>query len=391
MISDSTSLVKKLSFPRYVGTEGELNAQNILENEFETKFPGKLQKDEFECSDFYMNYILRYFYNPICGLLILLIFFGILFQIYLLSFVLSMILLPISFFGREIRSYLQYRFDKFGRKYKSANYWIKINSKIENANKNVVLLAHYDSISFKFNPFFDGFIFLTALLGGTIVSIHFIISFLLFLSNVVILIDPLQYLYGLLIALICIIQVFNSRGNNSDGTLDNASGVGVLFDVMDQYKNTPLNNFNLYLVATGAEELGDWGAYYFIKRYKNELPVKDTYFFVIDSIGYNKNLFIHSQGVPKHQFSPTLEPLIREIITESNNKFDLYPQYIPPFIHFGTDHVPIKPHGYEFMIFGSQAPIHCPKDNYSNFNPGLYLKFSDFIKFLLTRLDSSSI
>ena len=83
MTSDSTSLVKKLSFPRYVGTEGELKAQNILENEFETKFPGKLHKDEFECSDFYMNHILRYFYNPICGLLIILVIIGTLFQIYL--------------------------------------------------------------------------------------------------------------------------------------------------------------------------------------------------------------------------------------------------------------------------------------------------------------------
>lgn len=390
MALDPVDLVKKLAFPRFVGTEGDKKAQYLVESEFNYLISEEnLHKDEFQLSNFYMNHLLRYFYNPIEGLLIFIIIFYTIAQIYALIFYLSLILLFYSFFGREIRGFLHFRTKKIGKKYKSTNYWTKINAKNKNNKKNIVILAHYDSISHKFNPIFDGFIFFIALMGGTIFSVHNIVNLLFLNFGLISVIDPYQYIYGFFIAFLCIIQVFNYRSNNSDGALDNASGIGVIFYFLNLYRDNPLHNTNLYLVATGAEELGDWGAYNFVNKYKNELPVKETYFLIVDSIGYKKNFYVYGQGLPIRHFSPTIEPLIRSIVKESNNKYEIYPQYVPPFIHFGTDHIPIKPHGYEFIIFGSPAPIHSPKDNISNFDVNMFQKFNDFCKELLTKLDES--
>jgi hypothetical protein len=63
--------------------------------------------------------------------------------------------------------------------------------------------------------------------------------------------------------------------------------------------------------------------------------------------------------------------------------------YIPPLIHFSTDHAPIKPFGYEFMIFLSNGHIHSEKDNLSNYFPEMLDDFNSFSKDLIIQMEKN--
>ncbi len=72
-------------------------------------------------------------------------------------------------------------------------------------------------------------------------------------------------------------------GFDGEGANDNASGVAVMLSTAEQLVQTPLENTEIWFVATGGEETGLNGARALLQEHNKEL--KDAYFIAIDTVG----------------------------------------------------------------------------------------------------------
>ena len=52
----------------------------------------------------------------------------------------------------------------------------------------------------------------------------------------------------------------------------------------------------------------------------------------------------------EQQISEVIKNAIEQLFKSSKKDYKIKPFYIPPLIHFSTDHAPLKPFGYQFMI-----------------------------------------
>ena len=389
---DCHKFIEKLSIPRISGSEGEAKAQELIEAELESLKIDNYQKESFIYTKFFMNYILR-IYNFLIGLQMIILIILIYFQVYFIVVFLSLVLLFTAFFSREIREKIQFKYTKIGKKRTSYNYIIDFPAKEKDPNKtqNIIFLAHYDSISMRFHVIFDGAIFFISLVGGTIFSLHVFLITLFYILNLIKSIEVLHFIYGIFLTGLFSLQLFNKRHNKSCGTVDNGTAVANVLYNIQFFRNNPLENTNLIFVLTGAEEMGDYGADSYIKKYSDKLNKKSSYFFIVDSIAANKltNLYAYSQGLPKKEFSLIIKRNIEHLIRTSKKVYKIKPMYIPPLIHFSTDHAPIKPFGYDYMIFLSNGHIHSEKDNLSNYFPEMLDDFNSFLIDLVIQMEKN--
>lgn len=389
---DCHKFIEKFSFPRLPGSEGETKAQELIETELESLKIDNYKKESFIYTKFFMNYLLRV-YNFLIGLQMIILIIFIYFQVYFIVVFLSLVLLFTAFFSREIREKIQFKYTKIGKKRTSYNYIIDFPAKEKDSNKtqNIVFLAHYDSISMRFHVIFDGAIFFISLVGGTIFSLHVFLITIFYVLKLIKSIEILHFIYGVFFIGFFSLQLFNKRHNLSCGTADNGTGVAnALYNIQFFSKNS-LGHTNLIFVLTGAEEMGDYGADAFIKKYSNTLNKENTYFFIVDSVGANKstNLYAHSQGFPKKEFSPIIKRNIEHLIQTGKKTYKIKPMYIPPLIHFSTDHAPLKKFGYNYMIFLSNGHIHSEKDNINNYFPEMLEDFNSFSKDLIIEMEKN--
>jgi hypothetical protein len=300
-----------------------------------------------------------------------------------------------ALFSRQIREKIQFKFTKIGKKRSSINYVIEFPAKNEDneKNQNIIIFAHYDSISMSFHPLFDGAIFFFSLVGGVIFSVHILLITILYILNLIQSFEIIQFFYGFILAGFYSLQIFNKRHSKSFGTADNATAVANSFYCIDYFSKNSLQNTNLICVLTGAEEMGDYGADAFIKKHYTEFSKKNTFFFIPDTVGANKNknLYAYAQGFPKKVYSPVIQANIEKLLRSRKKSYKIKPLYIPPLIHFSTDHAPLKPFGYEFMIFLSNAPIHSEKDNIDNYYPEMLEDFNLFLRDLIILMDENNI
>ncbi|MBD3255083.1 MAG: M20/M25/M40 family metallo-hydrolase [Candidatus Lokiarchaeota archaeon] len=392
----SKNLVEKLSFPRLPGTNGEKKAQGLIETELKNLNIDGFQKQAFEYTTFFMNFLLR-IYNFLVGLLMIVTLAFLVVNLFLLVFLFAAVLFVFSFYSRQIREKIQFKLTRIGKKRKSFNYIVDILPK-SNENKvkpkqTLVVFAHYDSISMKLHPVFAGAIYLFALLGGTIFAFHITIISILYLLNILDSILLIQFIYGLFLVGLYSIQLFNSRGNESYGTIDNATSVASAFKVINRFypNQNRLENTHLIVVFTGAEEMGDCGANSFIEQRHSEFDNDTTFFLIPDSVGADEktNLYAYAEGFPKKLYSPRIKSEIETLLKKKSEEYKMKPMYIPPLIHFSTDHAPLKRFGYEFMIFLSSGRIHSEKDNLDNYYPEILESFNAFFEDLIIQMDLS--
>ena len=384
--------IKKLSFPRLAGSEGEIKAQELIESELQDLNIDQYNKESFVYTTFFMNFLLRT-YSFLIGLLMIVLIIMLYLSLVYYVILFASVLLITALFSREIREKIQFKFTKIGKKRTCANYIIELPAKHEDKdqNQNIIILAHYDSISMSFHPLFDGAIFFFSLIGGVIFSLHIFFITTLYLLNIIQSLEIIQFFYGFFLAGFYSLQLFNKRHNKSFGTADNATAVANSFYCIDYFSKNSLENTNLFIVLTGAEEMGDYGAHSFVKKHNSEFNKSNTFFFIPDTVGANKetNLYAYAQGMPKKLFSPKIKANIEELLKTSQGSYKIKPLYIPPLIHFSTDHAPIKPFGYEFMIFLSNAPIHSEKDNINNYHPKMLDDFNLFMRDLIILMDKN--
>ncbi len=389
---DCNEFVKKLSFPRLPGSDGEKKAQELIESELKALNIDHYKKESFIYTRFFMNFLLR-IYSFLVGMQMIFLIILLYFRLFYLVILLAFVLMITALFSREIRKKIQFKFTKIGKKRTSVNYVVEFpaNHKDKDKKQNIIVFAHYDSISMSFHPIFDGVIFLFSLVGGVIFSLHIIFITTLYILNMIPSIELIQFFYAFFLAGFYSLQIFNKRHNKSFGTADNATAVANSFYCIDYFSKNSLENTNLIFVLTGAEEVGDYGADSFIKKHYTEFNISNTFFFIPDTVGANKetNLYAYAQGLPKKQYSPVIKKNIEELLSAGQESYKIKPLYIPPLIHFSTDHAPLKPFGYEFMIFLSNAPIHSEKDNINNYHPKMLDDFNAFLRDLIILMDKN--
>jgi hypothetical protein len=389
---DSIEFIKKFSFPRLPGSDGEKKAQELIESELKVLNIEQYKKESFVYTRFFMNFLLRV-YSFLVGLQMIFLIILVYLRLYYLVIFLALVLLITALFSREIREKIQFKFTHIGKKRTSTNYIVEFPAKIKDKdkNQNIIILAHYDSISMSFHPIFDGVIFFFSLLGGVIFSFHILFITTLCIFNIIQSIEIIQFYYGFFLAGFYSLQLFNKRHNKSFGTADNATAVANSFYLINYFSKNSLENTNLLFVLTGAEEMGDYGADSYIKKHYSEFNVSNTFFFVTDTVGANKetNLYAYAQGLPKKVYSPVIKSNIEKLLRANKSSYKIKPLYIPPLIHFSTDHAPLKQFGYEFMIFLSNARIHSEKDNINNYHPKMLDDFNSFLKDLIILMDKN--
>jgi hypothetical protein len=165
------------------------------------------------------------------------------------------------------------------------------------ARRRVVLSAHYDTsrTGLSFHPrFVKGF------------RKSWILTMLsVFGLPVCILLGGLFWagLFGLLRALASFWLLFGILlllhrevyGKNVCGANDNASGTGVLLGLAESVSKAPLENTELWILATGCEEAGLVGMIAFLERH--ELEVRDALIVNLDNLGSGSLKYITGEGM----------------------------------------------------------------------------------------------
>ncbi len=167
------------------------------------------------------------------------------------------------------------------------------------AVRRVIVTAHYDSSrsSIMFSPrFVKGF---RNTFIGVVISMFlmFILTALYWITHVV----WLKVLVGVLTLdpLVTVVLLIHReiRGQYTHGANDNASGVAVLLGIAERFSASPLANTDIFLVATGAEEVGMAGMVSFVREHKD--LVRDAYIINIDNCGAGKVSYIIEEGMIK--------------------------------------------------------------------------------------------
>jgi len=142
--------------------------------------------------------------------------------------------------------------------------------------------------------------------------------------------------YAIIILTITIIflnllMISSKTSNKSPGSLDNATGTSLVFELSSYFKKNPLNNYNLFFCIFSAEELGTMGSRFFVDSHEKQFDPRKTFHINFDMVSVNghKNNrveFIKSYGMlPPKKTAPILSNYLRKAAdTESLKVFGFH-------------------------------------------------------------------
>lgn len=393
--SEFERIVKRLAFPRFSGSDSFYKGTEIIKEE--AKQLGFQPKEEkFRTSDFFMVQINRlpYFFLGIyVCLLSVLSAFNIAPWI---KIIMSCILLLMAFTIEGIIQALKYpaMYSKFADLHESEN--IILDPKFENSGDktNLFVLAHTDTKSEAPSPHnLFTIIYISTFVGSLILGVHILVfSIIQAFSSSATGHSPLVFFYGLLFGIIDMLRILTKYfPGESPGANDDAIGVAISLHLQKYFSHPDqeLENMNLVCVLTGSEELGEAGAYNFVKMHKNNLDKKNTQFLVLDGITGNEIYYFTSMGLSKKPFSPIFLKSVAEMRSKKHpatEKIDFIKMWMPPPVN--TDHSPVMELGYDVFVFASPEDVsHSPKDTPENINYQGVAEFYNFLKALLIHID----
>ncbi|MFX1424923.1 MAG: M28 family peptidase [Promethearchaeota archaeon] len=252
--------VESLAFRRSASSTGETKAIDYIENE--------LKKDNIDSQREYFHWtgptrlLMRTSYLIIITYLLL----SRLFLVIVVYFVIK------HLFERTRKMTLI-------KKESSKNIYTKIPAKSIEPNRPIIIFsAHYDSVSANI-PYrlqvFMFFIYRLVIAFYIIIIIVFSIWLtldILVIFNLptnIITIVALVSLFGIVISLPILYLVFNEKPSSC--SIDNASGVAILIELVKLFNKNPLENYDLFFIWTGAEEWGLKGSKKFCSEHFNTL------------------------------------------------------------------------------------------------------------------------
>ncbi|TFF97500.1 MAG: M20/M25/M40 family metallo-hydrolase [Promethearchaeota archaeon] len=373
-----------ISFPRLSGTQYEQRAADIIiEKIKEFGLIPKIQN--FSYSSFYSRIYKKIAFSLIFWLvLVLFINLNSLFTILNVVFIIS-IFIPLIIYTRKPEKI------RLGKIYHSKNVYLKLNASknsgeraeenqgnTKRKNLQLLFVSHIDSKS-QTLPIKLRVITLRSWIYSIIfISILLIIKYI-FLNNLVI--DIILIVLLGINFVFTIMVILNITRNESNGAIDNGSGVCMVLELLKYYSqasNRP-KNVDLWFVFTGAEETGTMGIRFFkkiLEKYEKEKVV----FFNLDAIAQNLDIF-GSTRLEKNDngFFTLLFDLSKSLDARIIIK-----KYITAITR--SDGYFLKKQGFNGLDFGdkkSYEHIHSVHDTVDKVNPTLLANICIlFIKFL---------
>jgi len=349
-----------ISFPRLVGTAGEAAAREKVKRTFSEQ--GLETKEEwFGCSDYPIRTAARWVLAPSAIILfIAALFLNAEMEAAALFLTFLSLLPPFLLLRRAGKS-----FERDAKApFQCANVVGRKHS--EESVLSVVLVAHYDSKSQRFSIWLRIALYLLGAVGGGIVIALLVAGTLLSIFSIDCPFCNAVLPVSAIFLVIPLVLLLNTTGNDSDGALDNASGVGIITAVAEKLRQEDGPGLDLWVVATAAEEIGLWGARAFIKKHAKELPTERTVVLNFDGCGADRKTgVLKSFGLPPRSAPPELVDKIITIAADNSLPLKLY--RIP--LGMSTDLSPFRKAGYKGMDFISPATkSHTPKDRADRLN-----------------------
>lgn len=376
---------KRISFPRVIGTEGDARAQALIEESFKEVPGASVNTQDFTMSKAYMDGVLNSV-HPTIGALMIITFITVLLRSIYAVFVLSLILFFLALFNRQIIRFLQFRVQGLGKPIPAKNIWTTMEPHQE-VKQTLVFVAHYDSISHVLTPLVEGIGYTAGFLGGIFFAIHG----LTYSIPVIFFSLPAgsfwQFIWGLPLALIAMMELINKKGNESAGAIDNASGVAQGYHLALALAEEPLERTRVVLLETGAEEWGDYGAHAFVQENPVDLDPDTAKFVIVDSIGMpEKNQLIYGIGYPVKSWSPYLERTARELLEEEPAPISMFS--IPPLLQIASDHIPVLQAGFECIWAATSAFVfHSERDTVELLDEDNFQAICEFLEQLARQVD----
>lgn len=284
------------SFPRLSGTDGEKKALKIAFSKVE-KLNLKPITQDFVFSTFFgrtypkIAFLLGFtvlflFYLNIKAFIISL-FFMIIFVIFGLLFILTRKPESIRLPKKLNASNLYVKLDP---KPKTSKSEIKKND-LNHQERSILFLCHLDSKGQRFSILGRIRIIRTWVFSGLIIIFIFIFKNYIFTPF-----SLLFYIIGIFPTTVnfisTILFLLNTTNNESNGAIDNASGIACVLELLTYFSNpeSRLKHYNLWFVFTGTEECGTMGIrnfFYKLTRVDKDQSIvmnfdaiaKNTYFF----------------------------------------------------------------------------------------------------------------
>lgn len=286
-----------LSFPRRVGSEGNLKARELLVSKItELEYIPHFQNFTYSYlfRSFIFNIIRIIYILGIIGLLILYFPFTQERIIWILipgTLIIVLLLIEFSYY-QEISQFSLINWEKFKQKKLIRNgkniFTIKSNESrlifsdelnefqlnFEKKSKNkrhiVILSAHYDSINVSYGPFLIIFTSIFNTIGILIIGFFPIV--LLILQGIWYYTFMIIYLiFCSLTILSLFLRLFRKLQNFSDGAIDNASGVSTVLGVARALREIDLLNVDIIFSFWDAEEEGLVRSLSFVEKHLQKL------------------------------------------------------------------------------------------------------------------------
>ena len=381
--------ITTFDFPRLAGTEGEKRAVELSKEAFKNIGFEKNQiiNQPFKFSNFYSEILIKIL------ILINLIFVIIVFLIkYIYTFLTIAIIVTFILVFLLMIKLLRYPelnefWEKhFGKIYEATNVFVKVPSKSIKSERSgdIIVSAHLDSKSQTFKTIWRvifsrswlfGDIGLLILYTFFLVDYHNLVNFKPFL----IIIELGIIISTFLIILSNIYLLFLKTENKSPGSLDNASGMAIVFELGSFFRRNPLENYNLWFCQFSAEERGTMGSRNFLDVYENEFLTDSNFQFNFDIVSMSESKrnqveYIKSYGIfPRKKISSKISKYIHKAATEEN--INLHSFHVSVGAH--TDSLPFhlrKFNSIDFTTYVAAKFTHSENDTPEKVDPQILLE-----------------
>jgi len=174
------------------------------------------------------------------------------------------------------------------------------------------------------------------------------------------------------------------------GANDNATGVGVLLNLGERLAREPLANTEVWLLASGCEEVGSVGAQAFVKRHRHEL--ENTLAISIDNVG-GPGAGVCYTSVEGMVFPLKPSPELFALAEELRAEHPELNAYSLPYTTLHTDATCFMANGVPSLSFVGLTPDgripnwHVVSDVFENVDETTVERTEEFVWRLLQRLD----
>jgi hypothetical protein len=275
----------------------------------------------------------------------------------------------------------------------SQNVWARIEPKRE-ARENAVLIGHLDTHR---TPllFAERWVrilgnLVPAAMGACVLLLALFIARIFLTSPVL---DFIAIPFAVVILGLFLLMMQADFTPFAPGANDNATGVGVVLETARRLRSEPLVNTRVWILASGCEEVGCYGAEAFAVRHEAELsrPV----WLSIDSVG---GVGAGVTYLTEETFLLTTrsDPRLLEYAGEIARKNPQYNAY--PHVYKGayTEGAIGGKHAFRVLSFvncrkdGALPEWHRPTDTTANIDPAVVENTFQFVQELLRRIDADA-